>query len=190
VTPEPVVEVRAFISAGASAREGSTTSTRSCSSTTSSRLSRETTEARLVRKEGTPMSYRTARLVALVALVFATSAGAQQPAAAAEAIEIAHTFLMAWGHERWDELKTVAGDRVTIRARDKTYTLQPGSVSEVKLVFPFSGLSTVRVDGAVKGVAIAVLVLKVGDNEVRGTGTLTFQEKDGGFRVVGVSIGK
>ncbi|HKB25150.1 MAG TPA: hypothetical protein VKG64_08860 [Methylomirabilota bacterium] len=135
------------------------------------------------------MSIRIAMLVALVALVFAASAVAQQPAAPGP-IEIAQTFLMAWGHERWDELKSVAGEQVTIRVGDKTYTLKPGSASEVKLVFPFSGLSTVRVDGAVKGVAIAVLAVKVGDNEVRGTGTLTFQEKDGGFKVVGVSTGK
>ena len=136
------------------------------------------------------MRIRIATLITLLALVFATAAGAQQPAAAPGPIEIAQTFLMAWGHERWDELKTVAGEQVTIRVGDKTYTLKPGSASEVKLVFPFSGLSTVRVDGAVKGVAIAVLAVKVGDNEVRGTGTLTFQEKDGGFKVVGVSTGK
>ena len=136
------------------------------------------------------MSTRIAVLVTLVALVFAIPAGAQQPPAAVGPIEIAHTFLMAWGHERWDELKTVAGEQVTIRVGDKTYTLQPGSASEVKLVFPFSGLSTVRVDGAVKGVAIQVLGVKVGDNDVRGTGTLTFQEKDGGFKVIGVSTGK
>lgn len=136
------------------------------------------------------MSIRIAMLVALIPLVFATSAGAQQPAAAPGPIEIANTFLMAWGHERWDELKTVAGEQVTVRVGDKTYTLQPGSASEVKLVFPFSGLSTVRVDSAVKGVAIQVLGVKVGDNEVRGTGTLTFQEKDGGFKVIGVSTGK
>ncbi len=136
------------------------------------------------------MRIRIAMLVALVALVFAASAGAQQPAAAPGPIEIAQTFLMAWGHERWDELKSVAGEQVTIRVGDKTYTLKPGSASEVKLVFPFSGLSTVRVNDAVTGVAIAVLALKVGDNEVRGSGTLTFQEKDGGFKVVGVSTGK
>jgi hypothetical protein len=136
------------------------------------------------------MSIRITMLVALVALVFATSTGAQQPATPAEPIAIAHMFLMAWGHERWDELKAVAGEQVTVRIGDKTYTLRPGSASEVKLAFPFNGLSTVRVDGAVKGVAIQVLGVKVGDNEVRGTGTLTFQEKDGGFRVVGVSTGK
>lgn len=136
------------------------------------------------------MSTRIAILAALVSLMIATTAAAQQPTAAAEPIALAQTFLLAWGHERWDELKTVAGEQVTIRVGDKSYTLQPGAASEVKLVFPFSGLSTVRVDGAVKGVAIQVLTLKVGDNEVRGSGTLTFQEKDGAFRVIGVSTGK
>lgn len=131
-----------------------------------------------------------AMLGVLVALLFATAAWAEQAAATGQPIETAHTFLMAWGHERWDELKTVAGDQITVRVGDKTYSLQPGSSFEVKLVFPFRGLSTVRADGAVKGIAVQDLGLKVGDNEVRGTGTLTLDEKDGGFRVVGVSTGK
>jgi hypothetical protein len=136
------------------------------------------------------MNIRIAALAALAALVFASSARAQQPAAAAEPIQLAQTFLTAWGHERWDELKTVAGEQVTIHAGGKTYTLQPGAASEVTLLFPFSGLSTVRVNGDVKGVAIEVLGVKVGENEVRGSGTLTYQEKDGAFKVIGVSIGK
>jgi hypothetical protein len=57
-------------------------------------------------------------------------------------------------------------------------------------MFPFRGLSTVRADGAVKGIAIQDLVLKVGDSEVRGSGTLTLQEQGGDLRVVGVSSGK
>ncbi|MBI2563489.1 MAG: hypothetical protein HYW08_14110 [candidate division NC10 bacterium] len=136
------------------------------------------------------MSTRIAILATLVSLMIATPAGAQQPAPAPEPIALAQTFLLAWGHERWDELKTVAGEQVTIRVGDKAYTLQPGAPSEVKLVFPFSGLSTMRVAGEVKGVAIEVLAVKVGDNEVRGSGTLTYQEKDGAFRVIGVSTGK
>ena len=135
------------------------------------------------------MRSRLAMLGVLVVLLFATAAWAEQ-AAISPPIETARTFLMAWGHEKWDELKTVAGDQVTVRVGDKTYVLQPGSNSEVKLVFPFRGLSTVRADGAVKGIAIEDLVLKVGDNEVRGTGTLTLDEKDGNFTVVGVSTGK
>jgi hypothetical protein len=57
-------------------------------------------------------------------------------------------------------------------------------------VFPFRGLSTVRADGAVKSIAIQDLGIKVGDNEVRGAGTLTLDEKDGSFRVVEVSTAK
>ena len=142
------------------------------------------------------MKTRILVLGAFVVVMHATGAGAQQaaptsPAAsAAQPIQIAQTFLVAWGHERWDELKTVAGDQVTVRVGDKTYTLQPGANAEVKLMFPFRGLSTVRADGGIKGITIQDLGLKVGDNEVRGTGTLTLQEKDGEFRVVGVSTGK
>jgi hypothetical protein len=126
----------------------------------------------------------------VLALLLATTAQAEQAAPTSPPIQTAHTFLMAWGHERWDEFKTVAGDQVTVRVADKTYTLQAGSSSEVKLMFPFRGLSTVRAESLVKGIAIQDLGLKVGDNEVRGAGTLTLEEKDGVFRVVGVSTGK
>jgi hypothetical protein len=128
-------------------------------------------------------------LSVLVALLPAAAALAQQ-ASISPPIETAHTFLMAWGHEKWDELKTVAGEQVTVKVGDKTYSLQPGANSEVKLVFPFRGLSTVRADGAVKSIAIQDLGIKVGDNEVRGAGTLTLDEKDGSFRVVEVSTAK
>jgi hypothetical protein len=136
------------------------------------------------------MSIRIAARAALAALVFASAARAQQPAPAPEPIQLAQTFLLAWGHERWDELRAVAGEQVTIRVGGKTYTLQPGAASEVTLVFPFSGISTARVNGEVKGVAIEALAVKAGENEVRGSGTLTYQEKDGAFKVIGVSIGK
>jgi hypothetical protein len=135
------------------------------------------------------MKARIAMLSVLVALLPATAALAQQ-ASISPPIETARTFLMAWGHEKWDELKTVAGDQITVRVGDKTYSLQPGANSEVKLVFPFRGLSTVRADGAVKSIAIQDLGIKVGDNEVRGSATLTLDEKDGSFRVVEVSTAK
>jgi hypothetical protein len=135
------------------------------------------------------MKARIATLSVFVALLAATAAWAQQ-ASISPPIETARTFLMAWGHERWDELKTVAGDQITVKVGDKTYSLQPGANSEVKLVFPFRGLSTVRTDGALKSVAIQDLGIKVGDNEVRGSGTLTLDEKDGSFRVVEVSTAK
>jgi hypothetical protein len=135
------------------------------------------------------MKARIAMLTVLVALLPATAGWAEQ-ASISPPIETARTFLMAWGHEKWDELKSVAGEQVTVRVGDKTYSIQPGASSEVKLVFPFRGLSTVRTDGAVKGIAIQDLGLKVGDQEVRGTGTLTLDEKDGSFRVVEISTGK
>jgi hypothetical protein len=139
-----------------------------------------------------------ARLAAfLLMLALAVLAEAQQPVAtapapsAAEHIETAQTFLMAWGRQQWDDLKSVATEQVTVRVGDKTYTLQPGAgKSEVMLVFPFKGLSTVRVEGKVKGITIEELGLKVGDEEIRGPGTLTMQEQGEAFRVAGVSTGR
>jgi hypothetical protein len=115
---------------------------------------------------------------------------AQLPMSTAGHIETAQKFLMAWGHQRWDDLRQVAADQVTIRIGDKSYTLAPAmEKSEVMLVFPFRGLSTVRVDGMVKGITIDDVGLKVGSEEVRGPGTLTLQEEAGAFRVMAVSTG-
>lgn len=106
-------------------------------------------------------------------------------------IQTAQTFLLAWGHQRWDELRSVSADQVTVRiGPEKTYTLEPmAQKSDVTLVFPFRGLSTVRVGEEVKGIAIEEMGLKVGDAETRGPGTITLEKTDGGFRVVGVSAG-
>jgi hypothetical protein len=80
---------------------------------------------------------------------------------------------------------------VTIRVGEKAYMLAPGAgTSDVALVFPFRGLSTVRVEGKVKGITIEEIGLKVGGDELRGPGTLTLQEEAGAYRVVGVSTGR
>lgn len=105
-------------------------------------------------------------------------------------IQTAHTFLMAWGNQRWDDLRAVAAEQVTVRLGDQVFTLAPASQkSEVSLVFPFRGLSTVRVDEKVKGITVDELGLKVGDREMRGPGTITLNEQGGEFRVIGVSAG-
>ncbi|PYO20282.1 MAG: hypothetical protein DMD88_12490 [Candidatus Rokuibacteriota bacterium] len=126
-------------------------------------------------------------LVAASALLPALSVDAEAP----QHVRTAHTFLMAWGNQRWDELRTVAAEQVTVRVGDKVFTLEPAAQkSEVALVFPFRGLSTIRADGKVNGITVEDLGLKVGDNEMRGPGTIMLKEQDGGeFRVIGVSTG-
>jgi hypothetical protein len=126
-------------------------------------------------------------LVAASALLPALAADAQAP----PHVQTAHTFLVAWGNQRWDELRTVATEQVTVRVGDKVFTLEPAAQkSEVALVFPFRGLSTIRADGKVNGITVEELGLKVGDNEMRGPGTIMLKEQDGGeFRVIGVSTG-
>ena len=126
-------------------------------------------------------------LIAASALLPALSVDAEAP----QHVRTAHTFLMAWGNQRWDELRTVATEQVTVRVGDKVFTLEPAAQkSEVALVFPFRGLSTIRADGKVNGITVEDLGLKVGDNEMRGPGTIMLKEQDGGeFRVIGVSTG-
>jgi hypothetical protein len=105
-------------------------------------------------------------------------------------IRRAQTFLVAWGHQNWDELKSVAAVQVTVRVGDKTFTLEPATQkSEVALVLPFRGLSTVREGEEVRGITVEEMGLKVGESETRGPATLMLKKQDGEFWVIGVSTG-
>jgi hypothetical protein len=135
-----------------------------------------------------------ARLAVLVTLALGAHAvpmaQAQQAAVPTRPaqIEATQTFLMTWGSERWDALRTVSADRVPVKVGDSTYTLEPGAQkSEVRLALPFRGLSTVRTDGKITGVKVDELALKMGDTELRGPGTIDLAEDNGTFRVTGVT---
>jgi hypothetical protein len=103
-------------------------------------------------------------------------------------IEATQTFLMTWGTERWDALRTVSADTVPVKVGASTYTLEPGAQkSDVRLALPFRGLSTVRTDGKITGVKVDELALKTGETELRGPGTIELAEDNGAFRVTGVT---
>ncbi|HEY7519285.1 MAG TPA: hypothetical protein VIE36_13405 [Methylomirabilota bacterium] len=103
-------------------------------------------------------------------------------------IEATQTFLMTWGHQRWDELRAVSGDTVAVKVGPSTYMIEPGAQkSEVRLTLPFRGLSTVRTDGKITGVKVDELALKMGDTEMRGPGTIDLVEDNGIFRITGVT---
>lgn len=104
-------------------------------------------------------------------------------------IEAAQSFLLAWGRGKWDEAKALAAEKVTVKLGDKEFTLDwAGGKPPVTLVLPFKGLSTVREGGKVKSVTVDKLRLKAGDLEKEGKGTLTMGEKEGTFRVTGVTV--
>lgn len=118
------------------------------------------------------------------------AAHAQQAAVAMrpQHIEATQTFLLTWGTQRWDELRAVSGDTVTVKVGPSTYMLEPGAQkSDVRLTLPFRGLSTVRTDGKITGVKVDELALKMGDTEMRGPGTIDLAEDNGMFRVTGVT---
>lgn len=115
-------------------------------------------------------------------------AGAQE-AGTPPQIAAARTFLMAWGHEKWDELQPVAADAVMVKVGDKVYTMEPGSKkSEVSMVFPFRRLSTVRTGETVKEITVEDLGIKVGDKEMRGPAVINVKELNGQFKITGVSL--
>lgn len=136
---------------------------------------------------------RIARLAVVVGLalgVHGVPAHAQQAAVPTrpQHIEATQTFLMTWGTERWDALRTVSADKVPVKLGASTYTLEPAAQkSEVRLTLPFRGLSTVRTDGKVTGVKVDELAFKMGDTEMRGPATIDLAEDNGIFRVTGVS---
>ena len=116
------------------------------------------------------------------------AAHAQQPAGPPPQIQATQTFLTTWGGQKWDELKAVTADKVTVKIGSETYTLEPSTQkSDVKLALPFRGLSTVRADGKITGVKVDELALKLGDKETRGAGTIDLKEENGEFRVTGVN---
>jgi hypothetical protein len=104
-------------------------------------------------------------------------------------IEATQTFLMSWGGQRWNDLRTVAGDSVPVKLGATDYMLEPGAHKmEVTLALPFRGLSTVRTDGKITGVKVDELVFKIGDRETRAPATVQLAEDNGVFRVTGVTV--
>lgn len=135
---------------------------------------------------------RAAMFVILALGIYAAppAALAQQAAVAPQPqqIETTRTFLMTWGHQRWDDLRTVTSDKVTVKVGPSAYTLEPGAQkSDVQLTLPFRGLSTVRTDGKITGVKVDEMVVKMGDREMRGPATIDLTEDNGMFRVTGVT---
>jgi len=138
------------------------------------------------------MTIRRTAFIATLALglwvAAAAAADAQQAGAAPEHIRATQAFLMAWGNQRWDELRTIASDHVTVKLGTNVFTLDPAAQkSEVTLIFPFRGMSTVRTDGKVTGIRVDDLGLKVGEREIRGPGMINLQEVNGQFQVTAVS---
>ena len=121
-------------------------------------------------------------------LWLAPSADAQQPAGAPPQIQAAQTFLMTWGGQKWDDMKAVTTDKVMVKVGSGVYTLEPAAQkSDVQLVLPFRGLSTLRTDGKITGVKVDEAAFKVGDKEMHGPATLDLKEDSGEFRVTGVT---
>ncbi len=104
-------------------------------------------------------------------------------------IQATQEFLLGWGKQNWDAVKAQAGGKVTVKVGGTDYTLDAeGKKAEVELVFPFRGLSTVRVEGKVKGVTVDEITIKAGGSEKKGKGTVTLDEEGGKFRVAGVAV--
>ena len=117
---------------------------------------------------------------------------ATEPAISADGkmhMDAAIAFLKAWGKGRWDDAKPVAADKVPVKVGDKSYDVDVAAgKSEVKAVLPFRGLSTLREQGKVVGIAVAELAVRTDAAEKRGKARLTTEDKDGQVRVTAVEL--
>ena len=131
-----------------------------------------------------------ARLGKILSLSLVTVLGAAPALAQAPPqIQAAQEFLLGWGKGNWAAVKAQAASKVTVKVGGTDYTIDAeAGKADVQLVFPFRGLSTVRVEGKVKGVTVDEITVKAGATEKKGKGTLTLGEKDGKFTVTGVAI--
>jgi hypothetical protein len=128
-----------------------------------------------------PLGYVIAAWTALLLTAGAVEASAH--------IEAGVKFLTAWGKGDWEGLATVAGEKVTVSVGGKESVIDvTGKKAEAMLVFPFKGLSAVRVEGKVKGVTVDDIAVKVGGEEKKGKGTLTLEEKNGKVMVTKVAV--
>ena len=86
-------------------------------------------------------------------------------------------------------MRDLAADAVTVTLADRTVTVEPAArESDVAVLLPFRGLSTIRSGAEVTGVTVDELALRVGDHELRGPATVTVKAEAGQFRVVGVAV--
>jgi hypothetical protein len=104
-------------------------------------------------------------------------------------IAAAQMFILAWGHQRWDQLRTVAADTVPVNVGDRVFHVEAASSkTDVMLVFPFRGLSTMRNGEVVQAIMVDELGIKVGDQEIRGPATLSLRDNNGRMEVTEVSL--
>lgn len=104
-------------------------------------------------------------------------------------IQTAQEFLLAWGKKDWEAVKARAGNKVTVKVGGTEYALEAeAKKADAELIFPFRGLSAVRVEGRVKGVTVDEITVKAGGSERKGKGTVTLEERDGTFTVAGVAV--
>lgn len=137
------------------------------------------------------MSFRRSAVLAFAATLVLSPglAGAEDPRPVAPHIAAVQAFLIAWGHERWDDLREVSAAAVTVTVADRTFSVDPAMrSSEVAVRLPFRGLSTVREGTDVTGVTVDSLAVRIGEQEMRGTATVKVTEDAGQFRVLAVSM--
>jgi len=104
-------------------------------------------------------------------------------------IQVTKGFLLAWGKKDWEAIKAHSGGKVTVKVGGMNYTLDAeAKQAGAELVLPFRGLSTVRVEGKVKGVTVDEIAVQAGGAEKKGKGTVTLEEQGGAFKVMGVAV--
>lgn len=104
-------------------------------------------------------------------------------------VEAVTTFLKAWGHGKLEDAKAVAADKVDLKMGGKTYTIDVASgKADAKILLPFRGLSSIRDDGKMKGVAVNEIKVSAGGEEKTGKAKVMTDESGGAVKVTSIEV--
>jgi len=104
-------------------------------------------------------------------------------------VDAVTTFLKAWGHGKLEDAKAVAADKVDLKMGGKTYTIDVASgKADAKILLPFRGLSSIRDDGKMKGVAVNEIKVSAGGEEKTGKAKVMTDETGGTVKVTSVEV--
>jgi glucose/arabinose dehydrogenase len=104
-------------------------------------------------------------------------------------VEAVTTFLKAWGHGKLEDAKALAADKVDLKMGGKTYTIDVASgKADAKILLPFRGLSSIREDGKMKGVAVNEIKVSAGGEEKTGKAKVMTDESGGAVKVTSIEV--
>jgi hypothetical protein len=92
------------------------------------------------------------------------------------------------GQQGWAEVAESAADKVSIKIGGDEHTVDVGAKKSDVRLMKYQKLSTWRDGKDIKGVTAEVLEFKVGKEMKSGKGKVAMEEKDGAWKVTGITV--